>query len=376
MVSKPPPPKKLTPIPLEPGDTYFDSLGRMVFTEKYHLKRGFCCESGCRHCPYGGVKNGGVKKDAPLRVVSLISSSTEMVFALGAEKLLVGRSHECDFPEAVFSLPELTRPAIMIGDSSLEIDRQVKSKLRDALSIYEVDREPLKNLKPDIILTQTQCEVCAVSLKDVERALSGDLGFSPKIVSLNPNQLSDLWEDFARVGQALEVPYQEVISAHQKRMEKIAEKARSLGGSRRVAVIEWIEPLMSAGNWMPELVEMAGGLNLFGEKGKHSPWMSFESLLEKDPEVILISPCGFPLERTKKELHLILENPAVKQTAAYRSGDIYLGDGNQYFNRPGPRVVETLEILAEILHPAHFAFGHEGKGWEKVRYSRASASAT
>ena len=300
-----------------------------------------------------------------MRVVSLISSSTEMVYALGGEHLLVGRSHECDYPERVSALPQLTRPAILIGSSSRAIDEQVKGRLRDALSIYEVDREPLRALRPDVILTQTQCEVCAVSLKDVERALAGELGFSPAIVSLNPNLLSDLWSDFQKVGRAIGIPADAKITEFKARMEAIAERARS-APRPRTAIIEWIDPLMSAGNWMPELVDQAGGHNLFGEVGRHSPWMTATELLAADPEVIVVSPCGFSIPRAREEMHLITQLPEVRATRAFLNGRIYVADGNQYMNRPGPRVVESLEILAEILHPELFAFGHCGTGWERV----------
>jgi iron complex transport system substrate-binding protein len=300
-----------------------------------------------------------------MRVVSLISSSTEMVYALGGESLLVGRSHECDYPACALLLPQLTRPAILIGSSSRAIDEQVKGRLRDALSIYEVDREPLRALAPDVILTQTQCEVCAVSLKDVERALAGELGFSPRIVSLNPIRLSDLWDDFTKVGKAIGIPAAPKIAELRARMEKIAERATTLP-EPRVVVIEWIDPLMSAGNWMPELIAMAGGKNLFGEVGKHSPWMTAAELEASRPDVIVIAPCGFSIARTREEIDLVLRLPEVRATPAFKNGRIAVADGNQYLNRPGPRVVESLEILAEILHPEIFSFGHCGTGWERV----------
>ena len=300
-----------------------------------------------------------------MRVLSLIASSTEMVYALKAEGFLVGRSHECDYPSAVKNLPQVTKPAFNTELSSRKIDEQVKSHLKDALSIYQVDRELLKELKPDVILTQTQCEVCAVSLKDVQNALTGDLGFTPKLVSLNPNALKDIWEDFKQVSIALGLDAygQEIIFNLQNRMSEIQKKSSVLANKPTVALIEWIDPLMAAGNWMPELIEMAGGVSLFGEAGKHSPWMKLEELVSKNPDVIIVSPCGFDMSRTLQEFHLLKDNSDFKKLKAYKTKKIFIADGNQYFNRPGPRVAESLEIMAEILHPQVFHFDRYPKGW-------------
>ncbi len=300
-----------------------------------------------------------------MRVLSLIASSTEIVAALGAENLLVGRSHECDFPPSVKTLPQVTRPSFPTGGSSAEIDREVKRRVRDALSIYEVDRAKLAEVKPDIILTQTQCEVCAVSLKDVEKALATELGVlpenSPTIVSLSPNSLADIFEDIRKVARALRIePRGEMLIAEFRgRMSAVTRVTKRIVAESfrpKVAIIEWIEPLMAAGNWMPELVTAASGENLFGEAGKHSPWMTMEALVASDPDVVVISPCGFDLTRTKQELHLLTENPAFRGLRAFREGRIAIADGNQYFNRPGPRTLTALEILAEILYPGRVEF--------------------
>jgi len=302
------------------------------------------------------------------RIVSLISSATEIVHALGEFPNQVGRSHECDFPPEVAVLPVCTKPTIDIHADSREIDRQVKNRVRTALSVYEVFDDALERLQPTHILTQTQCEVCAVSLRDVERSVASQLASRPKIVSLNPNSLVDVWDDIRRVACALEIEVhgEQVIASLQARMCAISEKARAVGERPRVACIEWLEPLMAVGNWTPELIEMAGGFNLFGEPGKHSPWMSWEQLVELDPDVILMAPCGFDLARTEQEMHWLTRRPEWPTLRAVRTGRVYLSDGNQYFNRPGPRLVETLEILAEILHPESFAPDFEGAGWKKL----------
>lgn len=299
------------------------------------------------------------------RIVSLIASSTEIVCALGLEEQLVGRSHECDYPPSVKRLPVCTRPKFPTEGTSYEIDQRVKAVLQQALSVYQVDAGLLRQFEPSHIITQTQCQVCAVSLKDVEQAVCELVDSKPTIVSLEPNALADVWADIQRVADALGVPErgQQLIQELQSRMVRIANKAKRVKAQPRVACIGWIEPLMASGNWMPELVEMAGGVNLFGEAGKHSPWFSWKELRRKDPDVILTLPCGFDIERTREELPALMRKPGWSDLKAVRERRVYVLDGNQYFNRPGPRLVESLEILAEILHADVFHFGREGRGW-------------
>lgn len=303
------------------------------------------------------------------RIVSLIASSTEMVCALGLGDQLVGRSHECDFPDWVKALPQCTESKIDIEGKSYEIDQKVKAILQEGLSVYRVSAEKLQELKPEVILTQIQCVVCAVSEKDVIAATCQLIDSQPKIVSLNTNSLEDLWKDIQQVADVLDVSERgkKLIQELQKRMETIELKVEKIAPPKpRVAFIEWIDPLMSCGNWMPTLIEMAGGINLFGEAGKHSPWMQWEDLKKANPEVIIVSPCGFDIARTRKELSALTNRADWKELKAVKTQQVYLADGNQFFNRPGPRLVESLEILAEIFHPDLFQFGHQKKGWEKL----------
>lgn len=303
------------------------------------------------------------------RIVSLIASATEIVCALGFEEQLVGRSHECDYPPSVKLLPQLTSPKFKVEGTSLEIDQRVKAILLDALSVYRVDPSLLEELKPTHIITQSQCEVCAVSLKDVEVAVCQLTSSKPAIVSLEPNSLDDVWADILRVGEALGAAdrAEELIDELQSRMDDIVQRTHWLDSNPSVAYVEWIDPLMAGGNWMPELVEKAGGVNLFGEAGKHSPWMTWEELAAADPDILFVSPCGFDISRTLQEMHLLGNKPEWKSLKAVTNGRVFVADGNQYFNRPGPRLAESLEILAEIIHPNVFHFGHQGTGW--VRYS-------
>jgi iron complex transport system substrate-binding protein len=281
------------------------------------------------------------------RIVSLISSATEIVDALGEFDSLVGRSHECDFPAGIEKLPCCTRPTIEVSGNSLEIDTAVKHNLANALSIYDVFDDVLLELQPTHILTQTQCEVCAVSLKDVERSVASRLESKPRIVSLQPNSLADIWDDIRRVADSLGIAKRgkQVIAELQERMREIASNATRK--RPRVACIEWLSPLMAAGNWVPELVEMAGGVNLFGEAGKHSPWMTWEELVTSDPDIIVAMPCGFDEARTRQEMYWMTDRPEYAGLKAAKVGLVFPVDGNQYFNRPGPRVVESLAILAD-----------------------------
>jgi len=305
-----------------------------------------------------------------LRIISLIASATEIVCALGFEAQLIGRSHECDFPLIVKQLPICTSPKFEVEGLSYEIDQRVKAILQESLSVYRVDADLLEQLQPTHIITQSQCEVCAVSFKDVEAAVCQFTSSRPMIVSLEPNSLADVWTDIRRVGEAFEVAdrAEALITDLQRRMREVTAMAQAAESRPTVAYIEWIEPLMAGGNWMPELVEMAGGVNLFGEAGKHSPWMNWEELVAADPDVIFISPCGFDIPRTIEETHLLTGKPEWKNLKAVRHGRVVVADGNQYFNRPGPRLAESLEILAEIFHPSLFNFGHENSGWVRLGF--------
>ena len=310
------------------------------------------------------------------RIVSLLASATELVAALGARDRLVGRSHECDYPPDVARLPALTAPKLDISRPSGDIDRQVKDLLARALSVYQVDAAALRALRPDLIVTQTQCEVCAVTPADLEAALAAWIAPQPTIVSLAPNALADIYADIERLAAALGTPERgaALIGTMRARMQSIATRTAALAHRPLVAAIEWIAPLMAAGNWMPELVAMAGGENLFGVAGRHSPWMDFAALAAADPEIILVLPCGFDIARSRAEMPALAAQPGWSALRAVGEGRVFLLDGSQYFNRPGPRLVESLEILAEILHPARFRFGHEESGW--VRFVAADMRQT
>lgn len=304
-----------------------------------------------------------------LRIVSLLPSATEVAVALGFGDRLMGRSHECDFPADVAALPALTATKLEKGLTSVEIDRRVQEIVRRGLSVYEVDAEHLRALKPDVILTQTQCAVCAVTPLDLEDALRAWTGAAPTLVSLAPDDLSDVWGDFASVGAALGLSLEDVAAAVRPlrvRLEALSHRAASAPVRPRVAAIEWIEPLMAAGNWVPELVEIAGGESLFATPGQHSPWLDWDELAAADPDLIVLMPCGFQIDRTLADLAPLRDDSRWWRLRAVREGRVYAADGHHLFNRPGPRLVESAEALGEILHPDRFDFGHAGRYWTRV----------
>ena len=298
------------------------------------------------------------------RIVSLITSATEIVAALARRDQLVRRSHECDFPADVPPLPQLTAPKFKIEGTSAEIDTRVRDIVRDGLSVYRVDGDALKALSPDVIVTQDHCEVCAVSLSDVEAATCTWTGRAVEIVSLKPDSTADTYADIRRVARALGVASagEVLVTDMQTRIATVARRV-AMAPRPRVAFIEWVEPLMAGGNWMPELIEAAGGDNLFGAAGKHSDWMQWNELAAADPDVILVAPCGYDLQRCLEELALLQAKPGWRDLKAVRSARVRFADGNAYFNRPGPRLADSTEIIAEILHPELFAPRHHGTAW-------------
>lgn len=286
------------------------------------------------------------------RVVSLIASATEIVCGLGLRQALVGRSHECDWPADVLQLPQLTEAKFKVEGSSADIDQRVQEIVRDGLSVYRVHGEEMRALDPDVIVTQDHCDVCAVSLSDVEAATCTWTGRPVRIVSLKPDSLADVYQDIGRVAAALDAPAagERLVAEMKARFGRVA--ARVAGRPKpRVAFVEWVEPMMAGGNWMSQLVEIAGGVNLFGENGKRSDWMQWEDLRAADPDVIVVAPCGYDLARCLQELPLLQAKPGWAQVKAVREGRVYFADGNAFFNRPGPRLAESAEMLADMLHP-------------------------
>ncbi|MBX7164799.1 MAG: cobalamin-binding protein [Pirellulales bacterium] len=294
------------------------------------------------------------------RIASLLASGTEIVALLGLAERLVGISHECDFPPQVLDRPRLTSTAVEVEATSAEIDRQVQAHVADNRALYQIDVERLAQLTPDLIVTQAQCDVCAVRYADVLDAVASRAELQPAhVVALNPMTLDAILTDIVTVGAAAGVPDRAAAAVAQlcARREAIAAQTSALRREDRprVVCLEWIDPPMVAANWMPELLELAGAAPGLTQAGRHSTYTPWEEIVRYDPEVLIVMPCGFSLERTLAELPRLESMPGWKQLAAVQRGRLYAVDGNAYFNRSGPRMLDSLEILAHLVHPERVA---------------------
>ena len=301
------------------------------------------------------------------KIVTLIPSATEIVAFLGQKNSIVGRSHECDYPKDLNNVAKLTSPKINVEGTSSEINKQINTILENSLSVYKVDIQKLKELDPDFIITQAHCDVCAVSFSEVKNIVNKYFNRKTKIISLEPNTLNDVFDDIKRVAKGLNIENEsnnKLIENLKIRLKKIKNLSAIQKQKPSVACIEWIDPLMIAANWIPEMVEIAGGANILGKSGVNSHWIKFEEIIDQNPEIIIFIPCGFNIEKTKKELdNYIKKNNNMRSLKAYQNHKLFVADGNQFFNRPGPRLIESLEIFAEIIHPNIFDFNHKGVGW-------------
>ncbi|MBD0354491.1 MAG: cobalamin-binding protein [Rubrobacteraceae bacterium] len=286
-----------------------------------------------------------------MRVASLLPSATEMVHFAGAGETLVGVTHECDYPPGVQKLPKLTSSKIDNSMTSAEIDAAIGRHLTDAGSIYTLDADLLAELSPDLIFTQGLCDVCAVSMNLLEEAASS-LKSRPEILSLNPASLDDVLEDAAKIGEALGRGREtgEKIAALRERLARVGEAVAGLPRPR-VGCIEWLDPPFSAGHWVPEMVRLAGGDELFSGPGEPSVRLSWDEVFGAAPEVLVLMPCGFGVERTIHEARALPEVPGWDELPALKNGRVWAVDANSYFSRPAPRLVEGVEILARLLHP-------------------------
>ena len=303
-----------------------------------------------------------------VRIVSLIPSGTEILAALGLSDKIVGRSHECDYPPEIHNRPICTQARLNSHDPSRKIHDDVNELLQSALSIYNIKTDILEKLQPTHIITQDQCDVCAVSLADVEKAVASIVHTSPQIVSLKPNTLEDVWQDIERVGNIFGVDSVQILENLEARATICQRKIQGLSLTElpTVACIEWTDPLMTAANWIPELVNLAGGQSQFSVIGQPSTTVPWETLLKSNPDIIIFMPCGFDLNRTRQEAKLFIQRPDWQKLHASKSGRVYITDGNAFFNRPGPRLADSLEILAEILHPEIFDYGYKGTAWDVI----------
>ncbi len=284
--------------------------------------------------------------------MSLLPSATEIVCALGLENDLVGVTHECDFPPTVQRLPKVTHTLIPAEATSREIDQLVRERVQSARALYTLDMAKIEELKPDVIVTQALCDVCAVAENEVQAAASR-LPSRPRVINLEPQTLEDLFTAMTMVGTALGVERRakEEVHALRTRVAKVATRTQAIAYRPRVAFLEWLDPPFSAGHWSPELVRLAGGLEGLGLEGQRSRTLRWEEIFLWQPEVVFIACCGFTVERALPDIMALQSIPGWAAMPAVASGRVYVADGSQYFNRPGPRLVDSLEILAHALHP-------------------------
>lgn len=288
-----------------------------------------------------------------MRIVSLLPSATEIVCALGLEDQLVGVTHECDYPAAVRGLPTVTHTLIPTDASSAEIDRLVRERLSGQRALYTLDLPTLERLRPDLIVTQALCDVCAVADEEV-RAAACTLPGLPRVINLEPETLSQVFEAIRQVADAAGIPARgvEVVAALTARVDEVARRAVRRGTRPRVALLEWLDPPFAPGHWNPELVRLAGGISVLGTEGVKSRTLAWDEVIAAAPEVIMISCCGFSVERTRADLPLLDGVPGWAELPAVRAGRVFVVDGAAYFSRPGPRLVESLELLAHAMDPA------------------------
>ena len=291
-----------------------------------------------------------------MRIASLLSAATEILYGLGLSDEVVAVSHECDYPHEVAAKPRVTRSNVDSGRSSDDIDRQVREQVAAGGAVYEIDAERLVAVAPDLIVTQAQCDVCAVRYDDVLALVRDRLELRrTRVVALNPQSLADVFADIRRVGEAAgaAVAAEALVAALEARVA-VVERCVAPGialGRPKAVVIEWIEPMMFAANWTPELIQLAGGRCDVAHAGRHSMFADPSVLANYDPDVIAIAPCGFDLTRTRLEAEVLPKQPFWSELTAVRGGRAFLADGNAYFNRSGPRLIDSLELLAHWIHP-------------------------
>ena len=309
-----------------------------------------------------------------MRVISLLASGTEIVCALGAGEALVGRSHECDNPEWVRKLPACTRPAFDVSMSSGEIDAEVRRRLKLHEPLYHVDADLIRELHPDLLITQAHCEVCAVTPEDVERVGCGIL--SSQVLALSAGTVEGIFDGVMSIARGMDLlPAGEDLVAKMRSGIRAVTDAVREKPAPTVVMLEWIDPIFSMGNWGPELVEAANGKVLLGLKGQHSQAISWNEVRDADPDFLIIAPCGYGIGRTVRELPLLEALPGWSQLKSVRAGRVALADGNLYFNRSGTTIVETVEIIAEILHGRGGADKRQAGAWQPYADAALGVSA-
>ena len=302
------------------------------------------------------------------KIVSLLASTTEILCALGLKENIIGISHECDNPVDILLLPKCSSPKIDINTSSQSINESVDNSAMQGLSIYNIDNDLLFFLNPDFIFTQDMCKVCAINPDDLNKFLKVSIGKKVEIISYSPNSLSEIINEIRKIGDILDCKSGafDLITDLKIRLKTFKEENLRRKFNPTVAFIEWISPIYFGGNWMPEMIELAGGKPCFGERSQHSSIIEFEEIVKQDPDCILIAPCGFDIEKSLSELEPFISRPEWKFLKAVRKKRVFVLDGNRYFNRPGMSIINSIEIIAEIIHPEKFIYEYENIGWVRL----------
>ena len=312
----------------------------------------------------------------PQRIVSFLPSATEIACALGLSEELVGITHECDYPPEVIGKPVVVRNALPVEQMNQgEIDAAVAERMRSGESLYVVDEELLRTLNPDLIMTQDLCQVCAPSGNEVSQALK-TLAGKPDILWLTPVTIDQIFGNIRQLGEATgrAREAEALISAGQARLNEIAAKSGKLSVRRRVCCLEWLDPIYCAGHWVPEMVRLAGGIDVSPHEGKDSVRFAWDEVVSWAPEVIIIMPCGFNLEKVTELAPQLFSRPSWSELPAVRNGRVYAVDANSYFARPGPRVVEGTELLAHLINPENFSWSGPANAYQRVEYESASSA--
>jgi iron complex transport system substrate-binding protein len=301
-----------------------------------------------------------------VRIVSLLASATEIVCALGAGETLVGRSHECDNPPWVRRLPACSQPAFDVSISSKEIDTEVRRRLRSGEPLYLVQGELIRELRPDLVITQAHCEVCAVTPGDVER--SGACALTVDQLALSASSLEGIFGSILQIAErlGLEGLGRALVERERRRLQAVSDQTARFRPPT-VVMLEWTDPMFAMGNWGPELVEIANGELLLGRKGEYSTAIPAEQLRAADPEYLIVAPCGFSLDRALLDQAILERHPWWPELQSVRNGNVAFADGNLFFNRSGMTIFQTAEIIAEILHGVQFDARTEGTHWRRVQ---------
>jgi iron complex transport system substrate-binding protein len=308
-----------------------------------------------------------------MKICSLLPSATEIIYALGLEDNLVAVTHECDYPPEALTKPRVTRSEIAPEMSSAEIDFRVRQQLTDVGTLYSLDVPLLEELAPDIIFTQQLCTVCAVAYENVYR-IAQQLSSEPQVINLEPNSLDGIFQNILDVGNVFGVRQKarKLVDVLRERVARVKERTATVK-KRKVLCLEWLDPPFSAGHWIPELVETAGGYDLLAQKHQPSRQVTWNQILSYNPDVVVIMCCGFSVERTLQEIS-VLRKAELEHIIAIQKGDVFVADGSSYFSRPGPRIVDSLEILVAIFHPNLFPCNYSHTVIQQVNVLETSYS--